>query len=196
MTTPSRPSASRFRVDETRWGYVIRAPQGVPVLVQVAQGVVLAAGSGLSAAAVLLVLAAEGDGMTTGLAVLCAAAAALLLRFALCGATVELQVDLARGELRETLRHCLGRTSVIGRHGLGAGASLAVQPGDGGVATLWLRLGTNRRSIRIAQGPEPVLQALKRRLDGDLLAGCQTILRPAPEAEGAAGLGHLDRRFA
>ena len=149
--TPETEAPPPFEIEESFWGYVIRSTEGPPVLLQVAQGLVLALG------------------------------AALLLWFATRGSTVELQVDLLRGELREAVRHRAGRPTVLGRHGLDSGATLSIHRGAG-AASLILRFGPERPGLCIARGPEGALLALRRRLEEDLLQRGATILRPARAA--------------
>jgi hypothetical protein len=78
------------------------------------------------------------------------------LWFATRGGVVELQFDLARGELRELVRHRIGPATLVGRHGLGAGATLLVDRGRAarGHAALILRLrGDDDGGLCIAEGP-------------------------------------------
>lgn len=184
--TPETEAPPPFEIEESFWGYVIRSTEGPPVLLQVAQGLVLALGAALTAGALLLVVLPVGGGdalspFHAGLATLLGSAAALLLWFATRGSTVELQVDLLRGELREAVRHRAGRPTVLGRHGLDSGATLSIHRGAG-AASLILRFGPERPGLCIARGPEGALLALRRRLEEDLLQRGATILRPARAA--------------
>lgn len=90
--------------------------------------------------------------------------------FATRGGVVELQFDLARGELRELVRHRAGRATVLGRHDLGAGAALSIER-HGPTCRLLLRLRQDSEALCIAQGPEPAILELRRRLDGELRTG-------------------------
>jgi hypothetical protein len=172
----SRGGEAPFPVQKAFWGYVIRGSEGPPVLLQVAQGVVLALGCAFTAGALALVAGSEGegiDGMRAVLATTLSSLALLLVWFATRGGVVELHLDLARGELREMVRHRLGRATVLGRHGLAQGASLRVErPGaPGGPAALLLLLRPDGEALCIARGPECALQELRRRLDHDLRNG-------------------------
>jgi hypothetical protein len=176
------PAPAAFLVETGPRGYVVRAAEGPPLLLQLVQGVALAFGAALAAAALMIVAWPLGLGLGLtgfhgGLATLTGAGAALLLWFATRGGTVELEVDLARGELREIVRHRAGPPSVLARHGLDGGAALAVHRGAG-EPSLILRFGPDRPGLCIARGPEPALLALRARLESDLLAQGDTIRRP------------------
>lgn len=166
-----------FRIHKAFWGYAVRGTGGPPVLLQLAQGFVLAFGATFAAAALALVLPpqavaeAQGLGPTrAGLAVVLVSMALLLLWFATRGGVVELQFDLARGELRELIRHRLGRATVVGRHALDGEAALLVdrsRPAGQGCALI-LRLRGEEGGICIAEGPEAAILELRRRLDPEL----------------------------
>jgi hypothetical protein len=159
-----------FEIRQTFWGYVVRGTDGPPMLLQVAQGTVLGFGAAFTAAALVLVMGegVEGDqAMRRGFAVVLSSLALLLMWFATRGGVVELQFDLARGELRELLRHRAGRATVLGRHGLDAGAALTIERA-GPTCRLLLRLRDDGEALCVAQGPEAALLELRRRLDGEL----------------------------
>lgn len=170
-----RPEARCFRIDKTFWGYVIRGTGGPPVLLQVAQGAVLTCGAAFAAAALVLVAppAEMGQGLgatRAGLAVVLASMSLLLVRFATRGALVELHLDLARGELRELVRHRIGRATLVGRHGFEGGATLSIDrsgPPEAPCA-LVLRLRGEEGGLCIAQGPQDAILELRRRLDPEL----------------------------
>ena len=176
MTTAITPRrlapAPAFRVHKAFWGTVVRGRGGPPVLLQVAQGIVLALGAACAAGALTLASAGgpalnpAGAGLAAALALL----TLLLLWFATRGGVVELQFDLARGELRELVRHRIGPATLVGRHGLGGGATLLVDRGRAarGHAALILRLRGDDGGLCIAEGPEDAILALRRRLDPEL----------------------------
>ena len=178
-----------FRIDKTFWGYVVRSTGGPPMLLQVAQGAVLACGATLAAAALVLVApsaeAAQGlDPTRAGLAMVLTSMALLLIWFATRGGLIELHVDLLRGELRELVRHRVGRSTLVGRHGFDSGANLLVDrsgPPDAPCALI-LRLRGEEGGLCIAQGPQDAILELRRRLDPELRL-C------SPEAPGATKPG-------
>jgi hypothetical protein len=172
--TPAPAAQPHFEIRKTFWGYVVRGAGGPPMMLQVAQGVVLAFGAAFTAGALLLVTSLEPggdlDGMRGGLTVVLSSLALLLIWFATRGGVVELQLDLARGELRELVRHRVGRATVLGRYGLEGGAALMIDRSGppGSPCSLMLRLREGGEALCIARGPEPALIELRRRLDQEL----------------------------
>lgn len=165
-----------FEVRQSFWGYVIRGTVGPPILLQVAQGLVLSAGAAAAAAALAvatLTPEATGDGlslMRLGVSSVLMGMAGLFLRYATRGGVVELHVDLARGELREVVRHRIGRATTLDRHDFDPAASLhicRVGP-SGGTPTLVLHHRGRPDGLCVACGPEHALQVLRRRLERDL----------------------------
>ena len=167
-----------FRIDKTFWGYVIRSAGGPPLMLQVAQGAVLACGAAFAAAALVLVVPpaemGQGVGPTrAGLSLVLGSMSLLLVWFATRGGLVELHVDLARGELRELVRHRVGRATLVGRHGLDGGATLTIDrsgPPETPCALI-LRLRGEEGGLCIAQGPQDAILELRRRLDPELRLG-------------------------
>ena len=162
-----------FEVRQAFWGYVIRGTEGPPILVQVAQGLVLALGAACAAASLAVaVLTPEGDDslslLRLGASAILMGFAILFLRYASRGGVVELHVDLARGELREVVRHRIGRASTLGAHGFDPSASLHIRRDGGCRRTLVLHHRGSQEGICIAHGPEHALQALRLRLEQDL----------------------------
>lgn len=186
-----------FAVEEAYWGYAVRPADAGSWPLRLAQGLAWLGGIGLVvlAAGLLMGPAVDPalDAMRQGLGAVAAAAAALLLWFASRGSVVELQVDLARGELREAVRNRAGHPTVLGRHGLDAVAALEMDRGPGRSATLSLRLQGSDRRIPVASGPVADLGALLRRLQADILPPRQTIRVLPPEEEAAADPAVLDR---
>lgn len=172
---PRLAPAPPFRVHRAFWGTVVRAQGGPPILLQVAQGMVLAFGGAFAAGALALVLppgagaGAAPDAARGGMATVLISLSLLLLWFATRGGVVELQFDRARGELRELVRHRVGRATLVARHGLGDEAALLVDRARSasGRAALVLRL-PGQDSLCIAEGPEDAILALRRRLDPEL----------------------------
>ncbi|EYD77084.1 hypothetical protein Rumeso_01343 [Rubellimicrobium mesophilum DSM 19309] len=176
-TNPSegREDILPFEVRQAFWGYVIRGTAGPPILVQVAQGLVLSLGAACAAAALAVAALTPDDAgglslMRLGASAVLMAFALLFLRYASRGGVVELHVDLARGELREVVRHRVGRASTLGAHGFDPSASLHIRRdgAGGGHRTLILHHRGSRDGLCIAQGPEHALQTLRRRLEHDI----------------------------
>ena len=177
-----------FVVHQAFWGYVIRGTEGPPILLQVAQGLVLSAGAACAAAslAVAVLTPDGGEGlslMRLGISAILMACAILFLRYATRGGVVELHVDLARGELREVVRHRVGRASTLGAHGFDPSVSLHIQRGGaGGARRLVLHHRGSQEGLCIARGPEHALQALRRRLEHDIRVHAQRVPVPVPVA--------------
>lgn len=182
---PAPRAAGRrpFVVEEGAQGYAIRAREERGVALLALQAMSGATGL-LLAVAALALLAGEAEGtswMRIGLALHLGSAAAMLLWYASRGALAELQVDVARGELREVVRHRLGRATVLASHGLDAVEALEVEPARGrGEATLLLRLGGSDALLFVARGPLAPIHALRRRLASDLSMHSQGLVRAMP----------------
>lgn len=164
-----------FEVRQSFWGYVIRGTDGPPILLQITQGLVLSLGAAAAAASLAVAVLAPEAGapsfMRLGASAVLMALALLLLRYATRGGVVELHVDLARGELREVVRHRVGRATTLGRHGFDPSASLHIRRGGppGAPRTLVLHHRGNPEGICVAHGPEHALVALRIRLQHDML---------------------------
>lgn len=164
-----------FGVHQSFWGYVIRGTGGPPILLQVAQGLVLTLGAACAAAslAVASLTPPDMDGlslMRLGASSFLMALSLLLLRYATRGGVVELHVDLGRRELREVVRHRIGRATTLGAHGFDPSASLHIRRGGGpdGPRMLVLHHRGNPEGLCIAEGPEHALMALRLRLEHDM----------------------------
>jgi hypothetical protein len=163
-----------FEVHQSFWGYVIRGTEGPPILLQIAQGIVLSLGATAAAASLavaVLTPVAEGPSfMRLGASAVLMALALLLLRYATRGGVVELHVDLARGELREVVRHRVGRATTLGRLDFDPSASLHIRRGGpaGSPRALVLHHRGHPEGLCIALGPERALSALRIRLQHDM----------------------------
>ena len=168
------PHILPFEVRQSFWGYVIRGTEGPPILLQITQGLVLTAGAAAAAAALAFAnLAPDGEGlslMRLGASTILMGLAALFLRYATRGGVVELHVDLARGELREVVRHRIGRATTLDRHGFDPSASLHIRREGpaGGPRTLVLHHRGRPDGLCVARGPEPALLTLRLRLERDM----------------------------
>lgn len=159
-----------FEVRQAFWGYIIRRSEGTPILVQITQGLVLTlAAAFLAAGLVMLRSPADQAIPAVGLA----AAALLLLRFAMRGSVVELHVDLARGELREIVSHRIGRVRTGGGIPFDPSISLHIErtSRSDNMRSLVLHYRGGDEGLCIARGPEAALQALRQRITHDLRVG-------------------------
>lgn len=175
------PSARRgsmmpFEVRQAFWGYVIRGTEGPPILFQIAQGVVLAAAAAAAAASLAVAsLAPEAEAggpslMRLGASSFLMGMALLFLRYATRGGVAELHVDLARAELREVVRHRIGRATTLGRQAFDPSASLHIRRlgPPGAPRMLVLHQRGRPDDLCVARGPEHALLALRRRLEHDM----------------------------
>ena len=164
-----------FEVHQSFWGYVIRGTEGPPILLQVAQGLVMTLGAACLAAslAVASLTPPDAEGlslMRLGASTLLMMLSLLLLRYATRGGVVELHVDLGRRELREVVRHRIGRATTLGAHGFDPSASLHIRrEGAPDIPRmLVLHHRGNPEGLCIAEGPEHALMALRLRLEDDM----------------------------
>lgn len=184
--TPDRPVSTGshdVRLQPVPGGFVLRGAEGPSLPFQLTQGIVLAVGAALAGVALALILAwgaqvSDHAFALLGGATLLGGAGLLLLWFATRGGTAELQLDLARGELREVVRHRIGQPTLVGRHALGDAPTLEVDLSGPPAAPCSLILRTGGEGgLCIAQGEESDILDLCHRLDAGLRAQ-----RPAPLA--------------
>ncbi len=165
-----------FWVNETFWGYVVRA-EGRPspvVLATQALSMVVAAGMIVVAFGLWLSPATFTEssdllfrGVASGILM---ATAAVLLWHASRGTKVELQVDLNLAEVREVVNNRAGRATLLGRHGFDAiGGVFIDRSRRRGVSTLCLRYRNTSQMLFVASGDDADLEGLCARLGRDLV---------------------------
>jgi hypothetical protein len=169
---------SRFEVDETYWGFIIRGKDGPGLSVAILQGLSMFFGACMLAVAIGLVIVPQ---MMTGsvdmtfrimAAVFFLATAAFLLWFGTRGVETELQIDNTLGEVREVLRNRTGKSTLIGRYGYDTINSIYLDRSAGrhkNEATLMLRFRNSNQLLPVARGSIPALEALRNRLGQDLI---------------------------
>lgn len=176
-------TGATFRVEEAAWGCRVCPRAGRPPILRLAQGAALVAGAAALGAGLLLAgpalgglpdllrdagwLVPPGAGwdLRAGLGAL--AAAALLLWLATRGASVELQVDRRRREVRLVVPNLVGRPRLLAAHGFDAVAGLRVAPAGRHFAALVID-ARGGRPLPVASGTRADLAPLRRRLERDL----------------------------
>ncbi|QQA41253.1 hypothetical protein [Pelagovum pacificum] len=166
-----------FELDETYWGYVIRAGNVAPVGVMIAQGMswFLGLGAALGALAIWL-LPDLAPGIATmserlGASGLLVGLSALLFWFASRGSRPELQVDRRQREVREVVRCRAGQARLVARYDFDeiGGVHLDRTQMRAGHARLVLRYRNTAQTLPVAAGQEAALVALRDRLGADLM---------------------------
>ena len=176
---------SSFAIDETYWGYVVRGTDGVPMRVQIAQGMAWFTGICFAIAALgmwaipMTQFQGEVLPMKLGTTIVMVGFAAYLLWFASRGTHSELQFDTRLGEVREIVRNQAGRPTLIGRYGFDAigGVHIDRSATRHGQACLVLRQGNTAQFIPVAWAQERQLLGLRDRLGMDLMIRPLTPLR-------------------
>ncbi|MCA1776136.1 MAG: hypothetical protein LC676_11150 [Loktanella sp.] len=171
-----RAAGPSFWVNETFWGYVVRA-EGRPspvVLVTQALSMLIAAAMIVVAFGLWLSPASfveSSDLVFRGVAsVTLVATAAVLLWHASRGTKVELQVDLNMAEVREVVNNRAGRATLLGRHGFDAIGGVFIDRSRGrGASTLCLRYRNTSQMLFVASGDDADLEGLCGRLGRDLV---------------------------
>lgn len=173
----TRPS--RFAVEETYWGYVVRPTESPRLSLQLMQAAAMIIGASFAAGTIgLLVipefLAGSADlAFRAGAAVVFAGIATFLLWYATRGAQVEFHVDTSLGEIREVVRNRGGRSTKLGCYGFDAIGGVFINRSDTNPnnAALLLRFGNTSQTAAVAHGSIAQLEALKDRLGQDLIIG-------------------------
>jgi len=164
-------------INETYWGYIVRCNTCDRSLAVVIQWVAALTGVSLIVASLGL-WALPGSVMSPDVASFKLAIASLmgvfgvtLIWYASHGTKYEIQMDLARLEVREVLRNSKGAARVQNRLPFEKIGSVFMDRGqkDNGKVALVLRLGNSAQVIEIARDYEENLTALRERLGRDLM---------------------------
>lgn len=183
-----------FEVQETYWGYIVQSTERAPIWLFLTQGISWVVGV-LFAIGALGIWAMPGSGFgddligfKLGSSIPLAGVALLLLWYSSRGAKIEVQIDTARGEVREVLRNRAGRMTIVGLYGFDSIGGVFIERGEaqfGEQVNLVLRYRNTAQVLRVARGTEPALQGLRDRLGRDLMVrGKRQVLR-AVEHESA-----------
>jgi hypothetical protein len=169
------PGPKDFAVEDTYWGYIVRARSAPPMGMMIGQAVAWIMGIGLAmAGAGVWVLpatsaASEVLPLRFGVSIIFFAFAAILMWFASRGTEPELQIDTALGEVREVVRNRAGRPSLIGRYGFDAIGNVFVERGAAGRGLLVMRYKNSAHVMPVAEGSEMALIRLRDRMGRDMM---------------------------
>jgi len=164
-------------ISETYWGYIVRCNTCDRSIAVVLQWVAALTGASLIIASLGL-WALPGSVMSPDVASFKLAMASLmgvfgvtLIWYASHGTKYEIQIDLARLEVREVLRNAKGQARVQSSLPFEKIGSVFMdrKQKDNGKVALVLRLGNSAQVIGIAQDYEENLTALRDRLGRDLM---------------------------
>jgi hypothetical protein len=175
-----------YTIDETYWGYIIRANQAPPSGLLLGQAMAWFAGIAFIVAAIgLWVLPLSSTNpdvvpLKLGVSILFFGFAAMLMWFASRGTEAELQIDTALGEVREVMRNRAGKPSLIGRYGFDAIGGVyidrqaTVRGLPMGHGCLMLRYRNTAQTLPVVAGAESQLMKLRDRLGRDLMVKSRT----------------------
>ncbi len=163
---------------ETYWGYIVRSgarPRSSAAVKQWISGL-----SGLSlvvAAVSLWIIPGSGFGediavFKYGLSIVLGAIGILLIWFGSQGNCYELQVDIAKGELREAVRNRKGQARLLSRVPFERIGSVFIDRAagaEGADLPLLLRYKETAQVIEVARAPESELAMMRDRLARDIL---------------------------
>lgn len=186
-TSEKAPSVSNV---ETYWGYIIRCKtcdRSLAILLQWASAIV---GISLLIAAFGMwtlpgsMVSLDVIGFKLGISSIMGVLGMSMVWFASHGTYYEVQVDLARLELRETLRNSRGASRVQNRIKFEDVDAVYIERPDTDTAKarLMLRLAASSKQIELAKDYEENLTRLHLRLGRDILG--MTALKPAKENRG------------
>ena len=166
---PARPS-----ITESFWGYEVARSEYVIDLAVLARGVaaLVAVGAGIGTVLVWFIpaMAFGGDAFFCKyiVAVSLLMCACVFGRFAMQGARIRVQVDTARGELREVVESVFGSVKVLSTFGFDAVTSVEIvasraEPSFGQIQVMLKDGGP----VVLGDGPVMALRPLQARLAGD-----------------------------
>jgi len=175
-------------VDETFWGYILRDEEETGTLMYIFQWLALIVGGGMFVAVAGLWLMPGATIMLDvlvfklGFSTLMAVVGSLLLWFSSHGAKYEVQIDLARMELREALRNDRGQVRVQNRIKFDEFDAVILEraPIADQKSRLLLRLAGTTEAIEVVSDFEGHLKEIKARLRRDVLGKKRSIqVKPA-----------------
>lgn len=183
------PVINPYKIEETHWGYIVRATETLSHGVAIAQSISRLIGCGMLAAALGLWLLPSGLFGADALfmrffaTVVFLSMAILLLWYATRGGQSEVQIDLSRGEVREVIRNHTRKQTLLGSYGFDSVASVCLEPGLVPSETdLVLRYRNSGGCLVLASGREAELSLLRDRISRDVVIGSE----PQPQIQSDA----------
>ena len=176
------PVINPYKIEETHWGYIVRASETLGRGIVIAQSVCRLIGCAMLAAAIGLWLlpsvmfGADAVFMRFFATIVFVSIAALLLWYASRGGQTEVQIDLSRGEVREVVRNQTRKQVLLGSYGFDSVASVSVEPGlNPAEMDLVLRYRNAGGVLVLASGREAELSLLRDRISRDVVVGSHAV---------------------
>jgi hypothetical protein len=112
------------------------------------------------------------------------AASALLLWYSSRGTISEIQIDNARGEIREVIRNHTGKMSLLACYSFDSIGSVDMVPASSRTnSSLVLQYRHSADKVEVAQGHETALTGLRDRISRDVIVGTSAIAKRKAEID-------------
>lgn len=182
--TPCDLPRDGFCTEETHWGYIVRSTNDTGHSMIFTQSLSLIAGAALLAAALGMwiipgmLFSVDALMMRLFSTIVFVAASAMLLWYASRGTISEIQIDNARGEIREVIRNHTGRMSLLACYSFDSIGKVVLEPSaKNGPASLVLLYRNSSESVEVATGREGALSTLHDRISRDVIVGANAIAK-------------------
>ena len=167
---------SPFQIDGVFWGYKVLSGQGAPIALVLGQALSFFFGVCLLTATfgvlVLPTLFFDGGAgvMRVGAAVFMGMTATYLLWFASRGTIPEVHVDITDAQIREVVRHRVGKPTTVGVYAFDEISGVFLEETENPDSLqLVLRYRNTDQSVAMAAGTEAQLSPLRDRVARDLV---------------------------
>ena len=167
---------SPFQIDEVFWGYKVLSGQGAPITLVLGQALSFFFGVCLLTATfgvlVLPTLFFDGGAgvMRVGAAAFMGMIATYLLWFASRGTIPEVHVDTTDAQIREVVRHRVGKPTIVGFYTFDEISGIFLEETENpDLLQLVLRYRNTDQSVAMAAGTEAQLSPLRDRVARDLI---------------------------
>lgn len=179
-----------FRTEETHWGYIVRSAHDHGHGLILTQSLSLLSGAALLAAALGMWLipgmlfGSDALMMRLFATIVFVSVSALLLWYSSRGTISEIQIDNARGEIREVIRNHTGRMSLLACYSFDSIGNVELEPvGASGAASLVLRYRNSSETVEVATGREGALCTLRDRISRDVIVGTSVLAKRKADIE-------------
>lgn len=192
LTNPAGLSAPKpcdlphdgFCTEETHWGYIVRSTNDSGHGLILTQSLSLLSGAALLAAALGMWLipgmlfGSDALMMRLFATIVFVAMSALLLWYSSRGTVSEIQIDNARGEIREVIRNHTGRMSLLACYSFDSIGNVELEPsGTDAAASLVLRYRNSADTVEVATGRKGALNTLRDRISRDVIVGTSAMAK-------------------